>query len=261
MMPVLRLGTALLIAALCTAAACWLTLVCVDLVGFDDGLGPRPGWTMFASVSALALALPPALHAWPDLSRQPSELLRESLRAVLLSFALFAAVFLAGARPFFAWLNIPPSMAGMAAANISLALSCPLAFLSYTASRKLLPHPAPEQPAPPAMRRFGWLTLSFLTLAAAQPWLTGGEALIFPSRLALICAAWIIIALRMALLEHGEAGFVPMWGGFCLICAFRIGRSAPYAHSVDLAIGAILLALALWSCFCLLRTESREWLR
>ena len=75
---------------------------------------------------------------------------------------------------------------GLAFANISLALSCPLAFLSYTASRKLLPHPAPEQPAPPAMRRFGWLTLSFLTLAAVQPWLTGGEALIFPSRLALL---------------------------------------------------------------------------
>jgi hypothetical protein len=238
----------------------WLTLVCADFAGLDDCLSPRPGWMMFAAVSALAIALPPALHAWPDFSRTPRELVRESLRSALFSFALFAIAFLAGARPLFAWMNVPAPMAGMAAANLSLTFSCPLAFLSYTISRSLLPRPAPERPAPPAMKRFGWLALALIILAAAQPWLTGGEPMLFASRLSLLCAAWLIFALRMALLEHGEAGFVPMWGGICLLFSLGLGMAVHSAGTADLAIAAVLLLLAAWSCVCLLCRESRLWL-
>lgn len=260
MMSVLRLAAALALAGLCVPAAGWLSLVCIDFAGLDDCLAPRPGWTMFATVSALSLTLPPALHAWPDLSRPCRELVRESLRAVLFSFTLFALLLLAGARPFFQWINVPPPMAGLVAANLSLTFSCPLAFLSYTLSRRLLPRQAPASPMPPAMRRFGWLSFLFLALAAFQTWMTGGEPLLFADRLSLLCAAWLIVALRMALHEHGEAGFVPMWGGFCLVCAFRLGQSVPYASPADMAIAAALLLLAVWSCLCLLRRESREWL-
>ena len=260
MMTVLRFAAALILAALCVPAAGWLTLVCADFAGLDDCLSPRPGWMMFAAVSALALLLPPALHAWPDFSRTPRELVRESLRAALLGFALFAIAFLAGARPLFMWMNVPAPMAGMAAANLSLTFSCPLAFLSYTISRSLLPRPAPEQPAPPSMKLFGWLALALILLAATQPWLTGGAPLLFSSKLSLLCAAWLIFALRTALLEHGEAGFVPMWSGLCLLFALSLGRAAHSAGTADLAIAAILLLLAAWSCACLLRRDSRLWL-
>ena len=260
MLPILRFGAALLLASLCVPAAAWLLLVCADLVGLDDCLSPRPGWRMFAVVSSLALALPPALHAWPDHSRPSRELIQESLRAVLFSFSIFALIFLAGARPLFDWMKLPPLMTGMAAANLSLTFSCPLTFLSYCLSRRLLPRPAPELPAPPAMRRFGWLALGFIVLAAAQPWITGGEALLFPDTLSLVCAAWLVLALRMALAEHGEAGFVPMWGGLCLILSFRLGLSLPFSEPADFAVGILLLILAVWSCVCLLRKESREWL-
>lgn len=261
MTAVLRVVAALLLAALSSTVAGWLLLVCADFSGFEDCLWPRTGWAMFAAVSALALTLPPALHAWPDLSRQPRELIRESLRASLLSFALFAILFLAGSRFFFEWMKVPHPMTGIIASNLSLTLACPLAFLSYTVSRKLLPRPAPDEPEPRTMRLFGWLALGFLTLAAIQPWMTGGASLLFSSRLSLICAAWLVLSLRMVLLDHGEAGFVPMWGAFCLICSFRIGSAIPYARAVDIAVGIVLLTIAAWSCFCLLHKESREWLR
>ncbi|MBQ4077303.1 MAG: hypothetical protein IJD65_06515 [Mailhella sp.] len=260
MMSVLRLAAALALALPCIPAAGWLLLVCADFAGLDDCLSPQPGWMMFAAVSALAIALPPALHAWPDFSRPSRELAREGLRAALFSFALFAVAFLAGARPLFTWMNVPAPMTGMAAANLSLTFSCPLAFLSYSLSRSLLPRPGPERPAPPAMKRFGWLALALIALAATQPWLTGGAPLLFSSRLSLICAAWLIFALRMALRDHGEAGFVPMWGSLCLLFAFGLGRAVHDAGTADLAIAAVLLLLAAWSCACLLRRESRLWL-
>lgn len=260
MMTVLRFAAALALAALCVPAAGWLLLVCADFAGLGDCLSPRPGWMMFAAVSALAIALPPALHAWPDFSRSPRELMRESLRAALFSFALFALAILAGARPLFTWMNVPAPMTDMVAANLSLTFSCPLAYISYSISRALLPRPAPEQPAPPSMKLFGWLALALILLSAAQPWLTGGEPLLFSSRLSLLCAAWLIFALRMALLSHGEAGFVPMWGGICLLFAIGLGRAVHSAGTADLAIAAFLLLLAALSCACLLRRESRFWL-
>lgn len=261
MRSVLRFGAALVLASLCMPAAGWLTLVCADFAGLDDCLGPRPGWLMFAAVSAAALVLPPALHAWPDLSRPPRELVRESLRAVLFSFALFALLLLAGARPLFDWMRVPAPMTGMVAANLSLTFSCPLAFLSYSISRALLPHPAPDRNVPPPMTRFGWLAFAFLMLAAAQPWLTGSESLLFSSKLSLVCAAWLVLALRMAVREHGEAGFVPAWGAMCLLFVFRIGQAVHFAAPADLAIAAVLCLVAVWSCACLLRRESRDWLR
>ncbi|MBR5881879.1 MAG: hypothetical protein IKY97_00120, partial [Mailhella sp.] len=110
-MTVLRFAAALILAALCVPAAGWLTLVCADFAGLDDCLSPRPGWMMFAAVSALAITLPPALHVWPDFSRSPRKLACEGQRAALFSFALFAVAFLAGARPLFQWMNVPAPMA------------------------------------------------------------------------------------------------------------------------------------------------------
>jgi hypothetical protein len=110
------------------------------------------------------------------------------------------------------------------------------------------------------MKCFGWLALALIVLAAAQPWLTGGAPLLFSTKLSLLCAAWLIFALRTALLEHGEAGFVPMWSGLCLLFALGLGRAVHSAGSADLAIAAVLLLLAAGSCACLLRRESRLWL-
>jgi hypothetical protein len=110
------------------------------------------------------------------------------------------------------------------------------------------------------MKRFGWLALALIILAAAQPWLTGGDPMLFSSKLSLLCAAWLIFALRIALLEHGEAGFVPMWGGICLLFSLGLGMAVHNAGTADLAIAAVLLLLAAWSCICLLSHESRLWL-
>ena len=260
MLTFLRFWAALALASLAALAVGWLTLVCADFVGLDDCLSPRPGWIMFAAVSAFSMTLPPALHAWPDLSRSPGELVREGLRSTLFSFTIFALLFLAGSRPLFSWMHVPAPMTAMVAANLSLTFSCPLAFISYTISRSLLPRPAPEASAPPAMRRFGWLAYAFLALAAVQPWLTGGEPLLFDNRLSLICAAWIILALRMAVREHGETGFVPVWNAIGLLLVFRLGRAVPFAAPADIAIAAVLFILAIWSCACLFRKESRDWL-
>jgi hypothetical protein len=260
MLALLRFGAALLVALLCIPAFGWLLLVCADFAGLDDCLAPRPGWIMFAAVSSAALALPPALHAWPDLSRPSGTLLRESLRAVLLSFTAFALVFLAGARPFFAWMQLPAPVTGMIAANLSLTLSCPLAFLSYTISRRLLPRPAPEEETPAPMTRFGWLALGILVLVTVQPWLTGNASLLFSDKLELLCAAWLIIALRIALQDHANAGFAPVWGALCLILMFRLSSTMPFAQAPDLAISGVLILFLVWSCACLLRRESRDWL-
>lgn len=260
MIPVLRLCTALFLALACIPPVGWLTLVCADFVGLDDCLSPRPGWIMYACVSALALALPPALHSWPDLSRSPRELIREGLRSVLFSFALFALAFLGGAKPFFVWLNIPQPLTAGVAANLSLSFSCPLALMSYWMIRWLLPRPAPDADVPASMRRFGWLALILPALAAIQPWITGGPSILFPSSLALVCGSWVLLSLRLALRDHGNVGFVPAWGGMCLLCAFNLGITFPYVPVLDKIFCAILLLTAVWSCICLLHRDSRLWL-
>ena len=260
MLSLLRFGSGLLLALLCIPVFGWLLLVCADFAGLADCLTPRLGWGMFSWVSAAALALPPALHSWPDLSRPAGVLIRESLRATLLSFALFALVFLAGARPLFDGMNLPTAITGMAAGNLSLTFAFPLAFLSYTICRYLLPRPAPEEEAPAPMCRFGWIALGILALIAAQPWLTGNEPLLFPNKVELLCATWIIFALRMVLHDHANAGFTPVWGALCLILLFRLKSSLPFAKAPDLAIGGVLILLLVWSCACLIRRESRNWL-
>ena len=260
MLALARFGGALFLALFCIPAFGWLLLVCADFVGLDDCLAPRPGWTIFSWVSAAALVLPPALHAWPDLSRPARVLIPESLRASLLSFALFALVVLAGARPLFEWMKLPAPITGMVAGNLSLTFACPLAFLSYTLCRSLLPRPAPEEESPAPMCRFGWLSFGILALIVFQPWLTGNEPVIFPNKVELLCAAWIIFALRMALHDHANAGFVPVWGALCLILLFRLGSSLPFAKAPDLALGCVLILLLVWSCACLIRKESRNWL-
>ena len=260
MLSMLRFGSAILLALLCIPAFGWLLLVCADFSGLDDCLAPTPGWIMFAAVSSASLALPPALHAWPDLSRPAPTLVCEGFRAVLLAFSLIAVAFLAGARAFFDWMNFPAPMASMVAGNLSLTLACPLAFLSYFISRTLLPRPTPEEDTPAPMTRFGWLALGILALAIAQPWITGNASLLFHNNLDLLCTAWIILALRMVLHDHANAGFVPVWGTACLLLAVRIGNAMPFAKAPDIAIGAAIILALVWSCACLLRKESREWL-
>ncbi len=261
MISVLRFCAALAAAALCIPAAGWLTLICADFIGFDDCLSPRPGWVMFSVVSTCALALPPALHMWPDTSRAPKELLREGLRAVLLAFALFAVIFLAGARPFFAWLAVPAPMTAVAASSLAPLFACPLAYASYRIARALVPIPAPEAPAPRPMRFFGRLSLILAALIIFHPWLTGGTPLLFVSRLGLFGAAWLILALRHVLLVHGEMGFIPLWGGFCMFCAFQLGTALPYLNVVELSLSSMLVLVAAGSCFCLLHSENRRWFR
>ena len=260
MNPVLRLCTLFLAASLCAIPAGWLLLVCVELAGFDSSLLPRSGWTMFAAFGALAVTLPPALHAWPDDERPLAEILREVLRAALISFALSAVAFLAGMRPLARFLALPDIMMAPAAAMFAPLVASLLACLSATVCRALLPRPGPEEDAPPSMRRFGWVSLAALVLLLLHPWIIGVHTSLFPGRLlypAFLCA---IVALRHSLIGHGSAGMIPAWSGVCLLLAFRVGTLLPEADGTALAYCAALLLLIVASCFCLLHRESRRWL-
>jgi len=260
MIPLLRFSSALLAIMLAVPAVAWLLLICADFVGLDDCLHPQGGWLTFAAVVALAITVPPALYAWPDDLRNGKALLREGARAALLSFALFAVLFLLGARPFFHWLDLPGIMIPIAAGNIAPLLACPAMFLSYRICRALLQRPGPASPAPASMHIFGWLALLFVLSVAFHPWMTEGRSLLFTDRVSLLCAAWVFVALRQVLLVRGEGGFAPAWGMLCLLCAFRLGTTLPGASAMELLAASIILGLALSSSFCLLHPESRRWL-
>ena len=255
----LRFCAALIIAVLCVPALSWLTLICADFAGFDDCLSPHPVWVTFSVVSACALTLPPALLLWPDTELDIRDLLREGLRSVLFSFSLFAIIFLAGARPFFAWLSVPAPMTSAAAAALAPVMACPLACISYTIIRFLVPYLLPEYPAPLPMRIFGWLGIALAAFIFFLPWFTGGSTLIFPGRLWLIGMATLVLLLRHALFVHGATGFIPLWGTISMLCAFQIGRAFPYLTPTELSLSAVLLLMVVGSCFCLLHRKNRYW--
>lgn len=241
----------------------WLILVCADFLSLADCLAPQPGWQLFALILSLSLVLPPALHAWPDRSRPLAELARETCRAVLFAFSLFALFFLAAARPLFLWLDIPAVLLPLAAANITPFFSCPLLYISYKMGTLLLPRPEPEALRPSAMRVFSALSLLLVLVLILHPFLTPGGSgvpLVHAGRLDMLGAAWRYLALRHVLAICGNAGFVPAWGGCCLISLLDMIRALPGAGAVELAVMASLFALMLASTVCLLLPSCRRWL-
>lgn len=240
----------------------WLILICADFLSLADCLVPQPGWLVFALILALSLVLPPALHAWPDRSRPLRDISRETGRAVLFSFSLFALFFLAAARPLFQGLNIPAMLVPLAAANLTPLFSCPLLYISYKIGAFLLPRPGPQTPRPSAMRLFGVLSLLLVLTLIVHPFFFphAGGPLAHAGRLDMLGAAWRYLALRHVLSVCGNAGFVPAWGGCCLISLLDMMHALPGAGAAELAAAAALSALMLASCACLLLPSSRRWL-
>ena len=206
MSSVLRLCILLTVGALCALPAGWLLLVCTELAGFDSLLTPHSGWLMFAVLCAPAITLPPALHAWADDVRPLTEILREVLRAALMSFALCAVLFLAGIRPLTRFLALPDIMMSSAAAMFAPFIASLLACLSATVCRALLPRPEPEEDIPSAMRWFNRLSLAFIILLALHPWLIGVRTSLFPVSMAYPATVCSLVALRYSLVYHGNAG-------------------------------------------------------
>ena len=240
----------------------WLILICADFLSLEDCLSPRAGWTAFAFLSALSLVLPPALHAWPDLTRSPRLLVKETARAILFAFSLFAVLFLLFARALFRWLALPDIMLPMAALSLAPLISCPLLYISYKIGALLLPRPGPQTPRPSAMRLFGVLSLLLVLTLIVHPFFFphAGGPLAHAGRLDMLGAAWRYLALRHVLSVCGNAGFVPAWGGCCLISLLDMMHALPGAGAAELAAAAALSALMLASCACLLLPSSRRWL-
>lgn len=242
-------------ALIATPAAGWLILVCADFLSLADCLIPQPGWLVFALISSLSLVLPPALHAWPDSARSLRYIVQETGRTVLFSFSIFALFFLAAARPLFQWLNIPVMLLPLAMANLAQLFSCPLLYISYKIGTHLLPRSGPPTPRPPSMHLFGVFSLLLVLALIVQPFF-------FPlaERLDLLAAAWRYLALRYVLSSCGNAGFVPAWGGCCLISLLDLLPAMPEAEAAQIAAAAVIFTLMLASCACLLLPSSRRWL-
>ena len=241
----------------------WLLLVCADFLSLTDCLHPQPGWTVFALIAALSLTLPPALHSWPDHGRPLPDLLRETARAILLSFSAFALLFLVGTRPLFQWIGLPDIMLPTAVVFLAPLVSCPLQYLSYKISVALLPRPGPSAPRPHSMQAFGILAFILLFVLLCHSFILPGEPsapIIHAGRQNMIAAAWRFFALRYVIVSCGNAGFVPAWGGCCLISLLEILRSLPGAGTLELAFMALFFALMTASCVCLLLPSSRRWL-
>lgn len=242
-------------------SAGWLVLICADFLSLDDCLAPQPGWTAFALIIALSLILPPALHGWPDHTRPLRDVVRETARAMLFSLSLFAVFFLIGARPLFQWFRVPELMLPMAAAFLAPLISCPLLYVSYKIAVVLLPRPGPSEPRPRGMQAFGALSLIFLLVLILHAFvLPGALPAVHAGRQNLIAAAWRFFALRHVLAACGNAGFAPAWGGCCLVLVLNMAQDLPGTGPAGLAVMALLLALMLASCACLLLPSSRKWL-
>lgn len=241
----------------------WLLLVCADLHSLTDCLSPQPGWTGFALICALSLVLPPALYVWPDHTRPLSVILRETARAVLLSFALCAVFFLLCARAFFDWIHLPDIMLPMAAFTIAPVFSCPLLYVSYKTVSLLLPRSGPALPAPRSVRAFGAISLALVLMLFLLPFTPAegiGSAVLHTGGLDMICEGWRFFALRYVIAERGNIGFVPAWGGCCLLSLLEMFRALPGAEGADPLLMAVLAALMIAGTVCLLLPSSRRWL-
>ena len=241
----------------------WLLLVCADLHSLTDCLSPQPGWTGFALICALSLVLPPALYVWPDHTRPLSVILRETARAVLLSFALCAIFFLLCARAFFDWIHLPDIMLPMAAFTIAPVFSCPLLYVSYKTVSLLLPRSGPALPAPRSVRAFGAISLALVLMLFLLPFAPTegiGSAVLHTGGLDMICEGWRFFALRYVIAERGNVGFVPAWGCCCLLSLLEMFRALPGAEGADPLLMAVLAALMIAGTVCLLLPSSRRWL-
>lgn len=258
-----RFFSLLLLALTAIPFAGWLVLICADFLSLEDCLSPQSGWTAFALITALSLVLPPVLHGWPDHTRSLRDIVRETARAILFSFALFALFFLPGARPFFQWIGVSELMLPTAALFLAPLISCPLLYISYKTAAALLPRPGPASPRPGTIRAFSTLSLIFLLLLVLHGFALPGESpapLIYHGSQSMIAAAWRFFALRHVLAVCGNAGFVPAWGGCCIISLLEIIRALPGAGAAELMVLAVLFVLMAASCVCLLLPSSRKWL-
>lgn len=240
----------------------WLILVCADFLSLDDCLAPAPGWTFFAFVIALSLTLPPVLHGWPDLTRSARLVARETARAVLLSFALFAVVFLLGARTLFGWFGLPDIMLPMTAMVLAPLFSCPVQYVSYAVAVKLLPRPGPTEARPRAMQVFAALSLLLVLVLMLHGFVLPAEhaRILSADKPGLIAAIWRFAALRHVIAACGNAGFAPAWGGCCLVFGIDVARALPGSGAAEPFVMILLLALMLASVVCLLLPSSRRWL-
>lgn len=241
----------------------WLLLVCADFLSLADCLAPHAGWMVFALICSLSLVLPPALHVWPDHSRALPVILRETARAVLFSFCLFALLLLLLGRPFLAWLHLPRLMLPAAAMALAPLVSCPLLYISYKIASLLLPRPGPGAPAPRSVRLFATLAFVLVLMLTLMPFLLpgiGGAPVLYTSGLNMLCEAWRFFALRYVIAACGNAGFVPAWGGCCLVSVLEMIRAVPSAAGAELFLMAALAVLMIASCVCLLLPSSRRWL-
>ena len=259
---ILRFFALLTLTLAAIPSAGWLILICADFLSLEDCLHPRPGWTAFALICALSLTLPPALHGWPDHTRPLRDTVRETARAMLFSLALFAVIFLLGARPLFQWIGLPTLMLPTAALFLAPLISCPLLYISYKTAVVLLPRPGPATPRPRAVQTFGVLSLVLLLLLVFHAFLLPGPSapLIHAGMQSMIAAAWRFLALRHVLVTCGNAGFVPAWGGCCLFSILEMLRVVPDAGAAGLMVMAVLFAVMAASCVCLLLPSSRKWL-
>ena len=241
----------------------WLLLVCADFLSLTDCLSPQAGWTAFALICSLSMVLPAALHVWPDHARSLPDILRETARAVLFSFSLFALFFLLFGRPLLDWLHLPKLMLPTAALALAPLFSCPLLYVSYKIASLLLPRPGPDAPAPRPVRLFGTCALAIVLMLLLLPFLrpaVGGTPVLYTSGLNMLCESWRFFALRYVIASCGNAGFVPAWGGCCLVSVLEMIRALPSAVGADLFIMAALFALMLAGSVCLLLPSSRRWL-
>ena len=240
----------------------WQVLICADFLSLDDCLNPGSGWTAFALITALSIVLPPVLHAWPDHTRPLSDVVRETARSMLLTLALFAVFFLAGAKPLFRWLGLPDIMMSMAALFLAPLIACPVQYLSYKAAVTLLPRPGPTGSRPRSVQIFSVLSLLFLFILIFHVFLLPGESfpVIHAGRQNLLSAAWRFFALRYVIVSRGNAGFAPAWGGCCLVSLLEVVRALPDAGGAELMIMAVLSLLMVASTVCLLLPSARRWL-
>ena len=111
------------------------------------------------------------------------------------------------------------------------------------------------------MQAFSALSLILLLVLIFHAFvLPGALPIVHAGRQNLIAAAWRFFALRHVLASCGNAGFAPAWGGCCLILVLDMAQALPGAGPAELAVMALLLALMLASCACLLLPSSRKWL-
>lgn len=229
-------------------AFCALTFVCADLLGSASCLAPGSDWTRFALISALSSSLPPALHAFSDRTRPSGVLVREHARAVLITFAFFAAALLILAGPLMRLTDVPVFFLPSILSRFAFGAACPLILLSGYLSEKLLPA---ADGAPPAwLRRFGISALILSAIPYAVPLLTQGEIHVFRAPFAAVLFLCVCLTARRQILERRMLPAL-LWPAVCYaafdgsasLFSSHAGTAATAAAACTSAAAAVSLAL------------------